>query len=413
MSNKYEPQQIYDADAAIPSPFTKQVYRLAFRRFLRYLDMEGNQADLLQQNRKIIESQIIGYIHFLSETKHYNRYSLGTPLASIFHFYEMNDILLNKRKITRFIPADDSTMNSEHAATDGDRAYTHEEIGHIIQHSGDRGKVLVLLMTSTGMRMGAIAGLLIGHLTKIPQYSLYKILVYAASRKGRCYTFCTPECAAAIDSYLAYRKRFGDPLRPTDPLIREQFDITDKFAGQYPKPLRHRTIEFTISTILERSGVKTDEVARSHGFRKFAITQMIKSKIDYGTREYLVGHRVSRGLDVNYDRTTEEDRLAEYIKAIPLLTIDPNVTLREKVKELESEHLKTMDEYHDEWLNKLKQEYSLIPVSEWNALKNEINQIKELLPNDFDQFMKYRAQNKNIGLKVKYVSAIPDPEKKN
>ena len=166
-----------------------------------------------------------------------------------------------------------------------------------------------------GMRMGAISGLLIGHLTEIPQYHLYKIVVYVASRKDRYYTFCTPECAEAIDSYLAYRKRFGDPLKLTSPLIREQFDITDTFAGQYPKPLRHRTIEFIISTTLKRFGVKTKEVARSHGFRKFSITQMIKAKVDYDTREYLVGHRNnSRGLGVHYDRTTEEDRLAEYLK---------------------------------------------------------------------------------------------------
>ncbi|MGH9926598.1 MAG: site-specific integrase, partial [Nitrososphaeraceae archaeon] len=199
---------------------------------------------------------------------------------------------------------------------------------------------------STGMRMGAITGLQIGHLNKIPQYHLYKIIVYAASRKNRYYTFCTPECASAIDSYLAYRKRFGDPLKPTAPLIREQFDIEDRFAGQYPKPLAHRTIEFTISTILKRSGVKTKEVARSHGFRKFAITQMIKAKLDYTTREYLVGHRISRGLGVNYDRTTEEDRLQEYLKAVDLLTINSENRLKRKIYQLESQH-------SDEW-NALK-----------------------------------------------------------
>jgi hypothetical protein len=68
-------EQIYGADATIPSPFTKQVYHLAFRRFLRYLDMEGKEVDILKQDRKVIESQIIAYIHFLSETKKYGRYS--------------------------------------------------------------------------------------------------------------------------------------------------------------------------------------------------------------------------------------------------------------------------------------------------------------------------------------------------
>lgn len=332
-------EQIYGADAAIPSKFTRQVYRLKFLAFLRYLDMEGRQADLLRQDRKLIESQIIGYIHYLSVVKKYGRASLSTPLSAIFHFYDMNDILLNKHKITRFIPSDDSNVNAENAAIQKDRAYTHEEIHQVIQPCDDRGKVIIMLMASTGMRMGALHGLLIGHLTKIPEYELYRILVYAASRRDRYYAFTTPECATYIDNYLSYRKRFGDPLNLTSPLIRDQFDISDRFASQYPKPLSPRTIEFTISSILKRSGVNTKkEVARSHGFRKFCITQMIKAKVDYSTREYLVGHRVSRGLDVNYDRTTEEDRLQEYLKAIDLLTINPENRLRLKINQLESQH---------------------------------------------------------------------------
>ncbi|MGB8642690.1 MAG: hypothetical protein WCD28_10420, partial [Nitrososphaeraceae archaeon] len=77
-------------------------------------------AALLQQDRKTIESQIIGYIHYPSEKKHYNRYSINPPLAAIFHFYEMNDIIINKRKVTRFIPQDDSDLTAESI----DRAYT-------------------------------------------------------------------------------------------------------------------------------------------------------------------------------------------------------------------------------------------------------------------------------------------------
>jgi hypothetical protein len=57
-------EQIYGADAAIPSPYTKQVYRLAFRLFLRYLDMEGKAADLLNQDHKVIESQVTLFLHF-------------------------------------------------------------------------------------------------------------------------------------------------------------------------------------------------------------------------------------------------------------------------------------------------------------------------------------------------------------
>jgi len=63
---------------------------------------------------------------------------------------------------------------------------------------------------------------------------------------------------------------------------------------------------------------------------------MIKAKVDYNTREYLVGHKMSRGLDVNYDRTSEEDRLAEYLKAVDLLTINSENRLKKKIHQLES-----------------------------------------------------------------------------
>lgn len=358
MTFEHHQEQIYGADAALPSPFTKQVYRWAFLRFLRYLDMpEGKQASLLQQDRKLIESQIIGYIHYLSEKRKYARASLLPPLAAIFHFYEMNDVMLNKRKITRFIPADDSDKNADNAASNGDRAYTHEEVYHIVQPCDDRAKVIILLMASTGMRIGALPGLQIGHLHKIKEYGLYKIWVYASSKRARYYTFCTPECTMAIDAYLAYRKRFGDPLKPTSPLIREQFNVKKGALSQYPKPLAHKTIAYIVNMIMEKSGVnKNKEVARSHGFRKFAISQMIKAKVDYNTREYLVGHRQSRGLDVNYDRTTEEDRLEEYLKALDLLTINPENRLKTKITQMESEH-----------------------SAEWNQLKEQMNELKNLL----------------------------------
>jgi hypothetical protein len=73
----------------------------------------------------------------------------------------------------------------------------------------------------------------------------------------------------------------------------------------------------------------------SHGFRKFANTQMIKAGVNYNAKEYLLGHRKNLGLDTSYDRTPEEDRLQEYLKAMDLLTISPENRLRLQVQEQE------------------------------------------------------------------------------
>ena len=80
-------------------------------------------------------------------------------------------------------------------------------------------------MASSGVRIGAIPSMTICHLEK--RGDLYKINVYKGQKgKGQYYTFCTPECARAIDSYLELRKRCGEKITPTStsPLFRKDFD---------------------------------------------------------------------------------------------------------------------------------------------------------------------------------------------
>ncbi|MGC1134459.1 MAG: hypothetical protein WA941_16645 [Nitrososphaeraceae archaeon] len=165
------------------------------------------------------------------------------------------------------------------------------------------------------------------HKIELKEYSshIYKIIVYEQEQQ-EYYTFTTIECAQAIDLYLDYRKRFGEELRPNSPLVREQFDTTDKFKVSRPQFLSIVSFRVMMDRMLLLAGLRNrskgyrnlHNVMCSHGFRKFTITQMKKAQLDFSDREYLVGHKGSRGLDVNYDRTTEEDRLQEYLKAIDL-----------------------------------------------------------------------------------------------
>lgn len=342
---------IYSVTDGISSFYTKREYH---RNFKHFLDCSGlNPETLVKQakdNPRFIESLIINHIRFLAEKQKLTHRSIHIHCYAIFHFLEMNDITtINKKKIKRFVPPDESTKD--------DRAYTHEEIADILLKCDERGKVVVLLMGSTGMRVGAIHTLQIKDLERIPEYNLYKISVYSNSPKDRYYTFCTPECAAAIDSYLQYRHLFGEtPIKPLAPLVREQFNIDDPFHIQHPKPLKPDTTQYIMKQVLKRSGKKTSEVMQTHGFRKFAITQMIKAKVDYSAREYLVGHKHSRGLDVNYDRTTEEDRLQEYLKAVDLLTINSEHRLKLQIHQMKAEH-----------------------SAEWNQLKEQMAELKKVL----------------------------------
>jgi integrase len=120
---------------------------------------------------------IIGYIENLRD-KGKAHQTIATLVTAILHFFvTLNDIPLNKRKITRFIPSD------EEGSTRFDKAYDIDDILRLLNACDIRTKVIVLLMALTGMGIGAIEGLRFGHLTSIPEYNLYQIEVYAHSKK--------------------------------------------------------------------------------------------------------------------------------------------------------------------------------------------------------------------------------------
>ena len=100
--------------------------------------------------------------------------------AAIFHFFEINEVSINTRKIKRFIPKDESDFYST------DRPYSVNEIKQILDKCDIRSKVIISLMASTGMRIGALhmdkerrPGIRLEDLKKNDEFGLYMIWVYS------------------------------------------------------------------------------------------------------------------------------------------------------------------------------------------------------------------------------------------
>jgi hypothetical protein len=182
---------------------------------------------LLETNTpKIIESQLIDYIMSLRQDG-ISYSTIKYLLAPIFTFYQLNDVLLNKKKVFRYL--------GEYKRVVKDKAYTIEQIQQALQNADQRMRMIILLLASTGCRIGALPALTLGNLTKISDYGLYKITFYEGTI-NEYYTFCTRETAqTGIDTYLLYRQRCGEKLsfnqglnrwEPEDtPLIRLSFDV--------------------------------------------------------------------------------------------------------------------------------------------------------------------------------------------
>ena len=71
-------------------------------------------------------------------------------MAGVQSFLEFNDIVLNWKKIAKYYP--EPVYNNL-------RAYTREEIAKVLTVADLRDRCIILLMTSAGLRVGAIKSL--------------------------------------------------------------------------------------------------------------------------------------------------------------------------------------------------------------------------------------------------------------
>jgi integrase len=319
---------------ALRSPATKTGYDNSLRRFMRFCRVDHPDL-LLQKDPRLIQATIIEWIITMRNPPHsLSHSSLNIHKSAILTFYQMNDVTLNSKKIGRYL--------GERQKQVKDRSYTREEIHTLLEISDERTRVLILLFASCGLRPGAVPDLKMRHLQYLEEYSLYKIMVYEGHEK-EYFTFCTPECAMAIKSYLEYRQRCGERLTDNSPLVRQQFDRFDIDQVKTPRPLKLRGITNLLDMILYKAGIhqlvrrteghtrdKRKDTARATGFRKFAITNMAEAGVDFEIRESLVGH--SLGLSGHYLRHSEQTVIMEYLKAVDSLTINEENRLKRKVK---------------------------------------------------------------------------------
>jgi integrase len=350
---------------SIKSPKTKENYVHALHYFMDFLKIDREDyGSLIADEPLMVQSRIIDYIIYCKDVKRLSPGTIHTDTAAIKHFYIMNDIELKWKKINSF--------EGEYYRVVEDRAYTHEEIKKMVDVADLRDKALLLLMASSGMRLGAIPPLQIKDLTPIADLNLYQIEVYK-KYKERYITYCTPECRKAIDDYLDYRRRCGERIQTNTPLFRKLFDKYDSIQTAHPIPVATSTIKNVVKELLDKTGIRPparlteEEIAAGkrskrtnlpaiHGFRKFAITNMIRAKLEYNARERLVGHTL-KTLDLNYDRREQEELLQEYAKAIDFLTVDNSNKLKREV-----EHYK-------------------VKASQFEVLRAEIDGLKEALRN--------------------------------
>ncbi|HZD81935.1 MAG TPA: hypothetical protein VE076_03570, partial [Nitrososphaeraceae archaeon] len=183
------------------SQATKKAYKIHLSLFCKYHNIDPDSLIQLKTPEQI-KTMVLDYIiHLKKNAKQtvgkakrgqISVNSIKGYLVGIQSFLEFNEIMLNWKKIVKFCP--EQVSNNL-------RAYTRDEIAKLLSEADLRDRCLILLMSSTGIRVGAIKDLRIKHLKKLQESNIGILSIYPQSKNSRYNALLTPECMATLDEY--------------------------------------------------------------------------------------------------------------------------------------------------------------------------------------------------------------------
>jgi len=314
-----------------------------------------------------LQQMIENYVIFLQTKVRNGEITAGSCVVSlppVKLFCEMNDIMLNWRKVNKLLP-----HGNDNAA---DEAYTREQIKKMLEYSDLRARIPILFMASSGMRLGGFQGLTDGCIKPIYDEKTDKLLaahviVYKGT-EDEYDTFISPEAFHAYEEYRNLRIKFGERITKNSPILLRRFDISPdgKTAKiDNTKPVALSTVAGIIRMVAYKAGIREASesynerynIKIAHGFRKYFSSTLSNIKapdgsgryaIDFIKKEWLLGHTLTgiHSLEENYNRNDKVKMLfEEYLKAVREVTISDEERLKVEVKKLQTDisNMKTVE----------------------------------------------------------------------
>jgi len=314
------------------SSSTRECYLKKLLLFLRFARMEPDEVIELAKNRpKDLEQLLIQFVHWL-RSRGVSGSTIRQHVQAVKHLLVMNDLgtAINWDKLSKMMPK---------ARKIGmDRAPTKKEIRKLLEYADVRLRALILLLCSSGIRIGSVEHLKWKHIkpVKYKDQKFAKLVVPVSKGGDDAYiTFITPEAYEALMEYKRMREAEGEKVTPESPLIRVAKWSKAKAKGA-PLPTSSKALRNELHRLWEKAGLrrksgrKPHEVKAVHGFRKFFATKLENAGIGRLIIETLLGHRIS--VLSNYYKPSDSELLEAYAKAIQELTISEALESKAKLK---------------------------------------------------------------------------------
>jgi len=323
------PRCILLFEGAIRSEKTLELYRQHLKNFLKWNELE-NYDDLLKADDKSIQNKLMDYLLYLK--KNFSPNYVPTIFKGIELFFIMNEVNINSKLLHKMFP--------EQVKKGGYGAYTRDMIETMLSNTiKNRTKSLILLLASSGIRVGVIPDLKLKDVTNYEDCK--KILCYAGS-KEEYIAFMTPEASKSFDEYLEERQNDGERLTPESPAFRKTYALGSVPAEKMTIETIRSSIAKSMKNVQKTKTGNRFNIPTVHGFRKyFNIVLKSRDNANISLAEKLMGHSVTVSLDNAYAPFDIEKVYEEYKKSIPELTIssEERQRLELEIKDIEIKEL--------------------------------------------------------------------------
>ena len=180
-----------------------------------------------------------------------------------------------------------------------DRAPTPEELQKVIDIADIRGKVIVSILSLTGMRIGSLVKLQYRHVMKDLENGVNPVHLHLEAnivkgKYGDYDTFLSNEGIGYLKTYLDIRRKGTRKLPPE--IIAPESPLIRNLRNHEPKPISGSQVHRVVNELYKQTGMirkttKKRYEVRPHTLRKYFKTQMTKlGTINSDYIEYMMGH---------------------------------------------------------------------------------------------------------------------------
>ena len=269
--------------------------------------------------------------------------TIRNPVKALKSFMDTEEVYIAWKKILRRCP-----KGKKHAV---DRYPDSDQCRNLLRVSDEKMKAVVLMMASSGIRVGAFDYLRMKDV-KLQENGLLRIRIYRGEdEEYEC--FASTEAGEALSKYLDSRRAAGEEITPESPVIRDTWSYQElmrrkgaKRVGKRNPPLvtTSKAIRNQLGVLWVKAGVRAimktegrtrQDFQQAHGFRKRFRTLFPASACPVhgqGDAETLMGHITS------YEKPTMDHLESVYLAAMPSLLVEEKYSLKAQIKHQDQEH---------------------------------------------------------------------------